>query len=1162
MRWALLLLLMWALFASEHPITSASSCKEGFYASFVFPGIPGPQAKCPIGYYCPNGDCSKHQCQLRLGKFQDLTKQTSCKSTASCSYGQYQVIAPTFTSNRVCGSCQHGTYMDEMTHAHTSCKLCSSGYFQDLAGQPNCKECSLGKYQPLLFSTSCLNCPAGTYNSVTAATSLLQCLSCAQGKYADLAGSSTCKSASKCSYGERVGSNPTLSSDRICVACNGDTYMDEERHTFEACKPDLLCHKGEYQSTFPTSSSNRKCSACTEGKYEDEETHTYTTCKNPSLCGVGYHESHPPTLTSDRQCRKCFPGKYMDNDNSEASCKSCSLGTSYQDLYSQGSCKDTSFCTYGEKQNAAPTTSSDRGCTTCDKGKYMDQEEHTTTSCKPPSSCSMGTFVSATYTISSDRVCSPCPTATYMDETNHRYSSCKATSTCTSGEYQSVEPTITTDRTCDSCLAGKYRSDPVHTMSTCDDCMIGKFSQMGARLCSNCNAGTFQNNPGSMFCKQCRICTQGFSDTGGCNATVDRECTDITPPTIVLMNPATNATISGNAYFVSANKDFVPPVAFAEDTAPGEISLTIPSNDVVQNIDTSNTTGPFSMLTYTAIDANQVEGERSIFVVPVNASKPSIVIEGPSVLILEAGIPWSLSNLTSDVKILNDGVFLSNSLLQVIYTSLSVGNNTVIYHFNDTSDRGVADVSRLVRIIDSLPPVLSVDFGTMVFYDGEWHILHEGATPFVMPTISAYDIFDKQVSANDVVVSGDVIDVMAPAGSSFSIVFSVQDSSSNVAEKRFAIDIVDNTPPAVTLVGAQTIFVEVGEMFVDQGATALDSLDGMIDVEVIRNLVNVNAVMSFQLEYEACDKSKNCAQKKRIVRVRDTTPPVIWLTGNTSVFVMPGEMYQEFGYFAEDGVDGELTAAVVVSGLAELEVALNASKPGAFTLTYTVKDLSGNSATATRTVRILEVVEVVPVDDVDDDDAADDDVSTQLSASSSTVTIEIGAGVGFCVLLVFIIIAVLHRSTAKKRLKIGAESRTVTVNPLFSEDLTSSVEEGGYLDVEPSVMMPSPTVPSRNVDEEYGKPLESFSVGPSRTYMIPTQNPTYGQGRNVDGDNEYVEPDRPEQEYAEVSKFVLASPTCEAEYGDLPPTVELVHPAPSLNDDQGGNDESFGFTLT
>ena len=87
----------------------------------------------------------------------------------------------------------------------------------------------------------------------------------------------------------------------------------------------------------------------------------------------------------------------------------------------------------------------------------------------------------------------------------------------------------------------------------------------------------------------------------------------------------------------------------------------------------------------------------------------------------------------------------------------------------------------------------------------------------------------------------------------------------------------------------------------------------------------------------------------RTVNVVDTTGPVITLKGEAVVTHEAGSSYTDAGASATDVVDGDL------SGLVEVEGAVDTGKLGVYGLSYTVKDTQGNAGT--QVVRTVEVVD-------------------------------------------------------------------------------------------------------------------------------------------------------------------------------------------------------------
>jgi len=83
------------------------------------------------------------------------------------------------------------------------------------------------------------------------------------------------------------------------------------------------------------------------------------------------------------------------------------------------------------------------------------------------------------------------------------------------------------------------------------------------------------------------------------------------------------------------------------------------------------------------------------------------------------------------------------------------------------------------------------------------------------------------------------------------------------------------------------------------------------------------------------------------ITVPDTTPPVITLTGGSTMSIYRGSAFTEPGYRAIDNVDGDITSKVTVTG------SVNTAVVGSYRLTYSATDSSGNTGTAVRTVNVL-----------------------------------------------------------------------------------------------------------------------------------------------------------------------------------------------------------------
>ncbi|MEY4243110.1 MAG: hypothetical protein RLZZ245_695, partial [Verrucomicrobiota bacterium] len=83
----------------------------------------------------------------------------------------------------------------------------------------------------------------------------------------------------------------------------------------------------------------------------------------------------------------------------------------------------------------------------------------------------------------------------------------------------------------------------------------------------------------------------------------------------------------------------------------------------------------------------------------------------------------------------------------------------------------------------------------------------------------------------------------------------------------------------------------------------------------------------------------------------DSTPPVITLSGTANPNQPFGQPYVEAGFVANDDVDGNLTANVVVTG------SVNPFISGTQIINYSVSDRSGNLATISRSVHVVDATD-------------------------------------------------------------------------------------------------------------------------------------------------------------------------------------------------------------
>ena len=257
---------------------------------------------------------------------------------------------------------------------------------------------------------------------------------------------------------------------------------------------------------------------------------------------------------------------------------------------------------------------------------------------------------------------------------------------------------------------------------------------------------------------------------------------------------------------------------------------------------------------------------------------------------------------------------------------------------------GNVTVKKGAAAADKTPPVISII--------GELNVTIPKGASYTDKGATATDNVDGALNA---VATGTVNTAVVGM---YTITYTATDAAGNKATAIRTINVIsdeDTTPPRITLNGPSLVEVEQGSSYVDAGATAVDNVDAVVSVSVTGS-VDTSKIGTYLITYNAIDKAGNNIAKIRTVKVvkkviLDTTPPVIKLTGSSTVSVEKGTEYIELGASAIDQRDGTVT--VVVTG------AVDINKVGSYTVTYSAMDKAENKAVATRTVNVTNAPDIV-----------------------------------------------------------------------------------------------------------------------------------------------------------------------------------------------------------
>jgi len=130
-------------------------------------------------------------------------------------------------------------------------------------------------------------------------------------------------------------------------------------------------------------------------------------------------------------------------------------------------------------------------------------------------------------------------------------------------------------------------------------------------------------------------------------------------------------------------------------------------------------------------------------------------------------------------------------------------------------------------------------------------------------TLSIRDGFGYSLAGNTITPEPGVLGEL-PIGATIS------DGALESAPFVLLVDIVpDNIPPEITLIGAASVTLTVGENYQDAGATAVDNVDGdLTDQIAVDNSVNTGRAGTYAVTYAVADVAGNSVTATRTVVVR------------------------------------------------------------------------------------------------------------------------------------------------------------------------------------------------------------------------------------------------------------------------------------------------------
>jgi hypothetical protein len=429
--------------------------------------------------------------------------------------------------------------------------------------------------------------------------------------------------------------------------------------------------------------------------------------------------------------------------------------------------------------------------------------------------------------------------------------------------------------------------------------------------------------------------TYDVSDAAGNPATQVSRTVDVVldgvPPVITLVG-VTPVDVEAGSVYVDAG-------ATALDNVDGDLTGSIVT---VNPVDTS-ALGSY-VVTYDVVDSSgnpAIQVVRTVNVVDTTA--PVITLLGDPVVTVDVFVSYSDAGATAWDEVDGD---LTASILTVNPVDTDVvGAYTVTYDVSDASGNAATQVVRTVEVVDNVAPVITLL--------GEALVTVEGGDSYSDAGASASDNYDGDLTA--AIVTTNPVDTSTVG--TYVVTYDVSDTAGNAAVQVVrTVEVVDTTAPVIALSGVNPQVIEVGDPYVELGATALDIVDGDLSaaIQIDDTAVNTSLVGSYPVTYDVSDLSGNAATRMvrtvDVVAPPDTTPPVITLLGDDPQTIEGGDSYVELGASAVDDVDGDISADLEIDSSA-----VDTSLVGSYPVTYDVQDSSGNAAIqVSRTVNVVD----------------------------------------------------------------------------------------------------------------------------------------------------------------------------------------------------------------
>jgi len=333
----------------------------------------------------------------------------------------------------------------------------------------------------------------------------------------------------------------------------------------------------------------------------------------------------------------------------------------------------------------------------------------------------------------------------------------------------------------------------------------------------------------------------------------------------------------------------------------------------------------------TTVNPDQNPAINDVAVITViDGIKPVITMLGTSPYTIQTGTAYIDAGATASDNFDGD---ITNSIVKTgAVNTLVPGIYTVTYNVSDAAGNAAVSVIRTVNVVDTTAPAFSNALADIYVEATGITTPYTFIAPSVTDTYGVASITPSNVGP-------------FPVGLTV-VIWTATDNAGNISTATQNVVITDTTVPTLSLTGTDPYTLEVGQTYVDAGATFSDLVDGTGAVTAV-GTVSTTAPATVVLTYDYTDTAGNAAiQLTRTVNVVDTTAPA-FSNALADIYVEATGITTPYTFIAPTVTDSYGVASIIPSNSGPFPVGLTA-------VIWTATDNAGNISTATQNVVITD----------------------------------------------------------------------------------------------------------------------------------------------------------------------------------------------------------------